>query len=61
MPKRWFWLAASILPAILPGTPCARAATVLARTVSIDIQPDGSVIERQRLRVRLDSDRDLES
>ncbi len=61
MPKRWFWLAASVLPAILPGAPCARAATVLERTVQIDIRPDGSVIERERLRVRLDSDRDLES
>jgi transglutaminase-like putative cysteine protease len=56
MRKRWSWLAASLLLAV-PG----RAATVLERTVTIDIRPDGSVIERERLRVRLDSDRDLEA
>jgi len=37
----------------------ARAATVLDRSVQIEIRPDGSVIERERLRVRLDNDRDF--
>lgn len=37
----------------------AHAATVLDRTVQIEIRPDGSVIERERLRVRLDNDRDF--
>ncbi|HEX3130911.1 MAG TPA: DUF3857 domain-containing protein [Thermoanaerobaculia bacterium] len=56
MRKRWSWFAASLLFA-LP----VQAATVLERTVSIDIRPDGSVIEHERLRVRLDTDRDLDS
>jgi hypothetical protein len=56
MRKRWSWFAVSVLLAIP-----ARGATVLERTVSIDIQGDGSVVERERLRVRLDTDRDLES
>ena len=57
MRKRWSWFAVSVLLA----TPCAQAATVLERKVSIDLRPDGSVVERERLRVRLDADRDLES
>lgn len=56
MRKRWSWFAASLLFAAQ-----AEAATVLERTVSVDIRPDGSVMERERLRVRLDTDRDLES
>ncbi|HEX6863335.1 MAG TPA: hypothetical protein VF414_10995, partial [Thermoanaerobaculia bacterium] len=56
MHKRWSWLAASAL-ALFGGT--AHAATVLDRAVRIEIRPDGSVIERERLRVRLDNDRDF--
>lgn len=37
----------------------AHAATVLDRSVQIEIRPDGSVLERERLRVRLDNDRDF--
>jgi transglutaminase-like putative cysteine protease len=37
----------------------ANAATILDRAVQIEIRPDGSVRERERLRVRLDSDRDF--
>lgn len=37
----------------------AHATTLLDRAVQIEIRPDGSVIERERLRVRLDSDGDL--
>jgi transglutaminase-like putative cysteine protease len=56
MRKRWSWLAVSPL-ILLGGT--AHAATVLDRAVQIEIRPDGSVLERERLRVRLDSDRDF--
>jgi hypothetical protein len=56
MRKRWSWLAASAL-ILLGGS--AHAATVLDRAVQIEIRPDGSVIERERLRVRLDNDRDV--
>jgi hypothetical protein len=52
---RWSWLAASVL--IFGGA--AHAATVLDRTVQVAIRPDGSVIERERLRVRLETDRDF--
>ena len=58
MRKPWCWLAVSAL-IFLGGT--AQAATVLDRSVQIEIRPDGSVLERERLRVRLDSDRDLDS
>ncbi|HWN42912.1 MAG TPA: DUF3857 domain-containing transglutaminase family protein [Thermoanaerobaculia bacterium] len=37
----------------------AQAATVLDRSVQIEIRPDGSVLERERLRVRLDNDGDF--
>lgn len=56
MRKPWSWLAASAL-VLLGGS--ADAATVLDRTVQVEIRPDGSVSERERLRVRLDSDRDF--
>ncbi|HWM91478.1 MAG TPA: DUF3857 domain-containing protein [Thermoanaerobaculia bacterium] len=58
MRKRWSWLAVSVL--VLSGGP-AHAATVLERVVQIEIRPDGSVIERERLRVKLDNDRDFAS
>src|SRR5829696_2310318 len=54
MRKRWSWLALSVF---LSGT--ANAATVLDRTVQIEIRPDGSVLERERLRVRMDNDGDF--
>lgn len=56
MHKRWSWLAVSALTFL--GQP-AHAATVLERSVQIEIRPDGSVLERERLRVRLDSDGDF--
>ena len=43
----------------LACAPRVFAATILDRTVQIDIRPDGSVIERERLRVRLETDRDF--
>ncbi|MFP5286619.1 MAG: DUF3857 domain-containing transglutaminase family protein [Thermoanaerobaculia bacterium] len=39
----------------------ANAATVLDRAVQIEIRPDGSVLERERLRVRLDNEGDFAS
>ena len=51
MRKRWSWLAVSAL-VFFGGT--AEAATVLDRSVQIEIRPDGSVRERERLRVRLE-------
>lgn len=53
MCKRW------LVSALFLFAGAAQAATVLDRAVQIEIRPDGSVIERERLRVRLDSDRDL--
>jgi hypothetical protein len=59
MQKPWSWFAASAL--IWLGGSAAEAATILERTVQIEIRPDGSVRERERLRVRLDNDRDFAS
>jgi hypothetical protein len=56
MRKPWSWLAFIVL-ALISGP--AHAATVLDRAVQIEIRPDGSVLQRERLRVRLDSDRDF--
>ncbi len=56
MRKPWSWLVVSGL-LLLAGT--ANAATVLDRSIQIEIRPDGSVRERERLRVRLDADRDF--
>ncbi|MEA2561801.1 MAG: hypothetical protein QOH06_3305 [Acidobacteriota bacterium] len=54
MRKRWSWLAVSVF---LGGT--ANAATILDRVVQIEIRSDGSVLERERLRVRMDDDGDF--
>jgi len=43
--------------AALPG----RAATILEKSVDIEIQPDGATVERSKLRVRLDNAADLAS
>ncbi|HEX3525627.1 MAG TPA: transglutaminase domain-containing protein [Thermoanaerobaculia bacterium] len=51
-----FLLTAVFLLAAAP----AGAATVLARTVSIEIRPDGSVAEHTLLRVRLETDADFD-
>ncbi|MFL6202061.1 MAG: transglutaminase domain-containing protein [Thermoanaerobaculia bacterium] len=64
MRKRWSWLATSGLIGLiglilLGGGGTAHAATILERAVQVEIRPDGSVIERERLRVRLDSEGDL--
>jgi hypothetical protein len=63
MRRAWSWSAASLLAVsllALSSSP-ARAATVLERTVRIEIRPDGRVSERDTLRVRLDNDHDLAS
>ena len=49
------WSAASLLALGLAASPPAlRGATVLERSVDVEIRPDGSVSERTHLRVRLD-------
>ena len=64
MRRRWLWSAVSLsLFASLfavAASPLA-AATILERSKVIEVQPDGSVAERTHLRVRLDTDKDLES
>ena len=50
---------AAALVSMLPGALPARAATVLERTVSIEIRPDGSVRTAERVRVRLESAEDF--
>lgn len=59
MPKRWS-LSVLVLTVVASGLSpeAARAATVLDRAVRIEIRPDGTVRERNSLRVRMDSDRD---
>ena len=62
MHNPWHWFAVSVsLLATLSGAAPLRAATLLERSVEIEIRPDGSVAERTRLRVRLDTDKDLAS
>ncbi|MCP4574154.1 MAG: hypothetical protein GY838_17470, partial [bacterium] len=58
MPKTWFWCAVSL---VLAGAPAADAATVLEKTVAVNIQPDGVVREHTHLAVRLDSAGDVET
>ncbi len=58
MPKTWFWCAVSLM---LAGAPAAAAATVLEKTVAVNIQPDGVVREHTHLAVRLDTAGDVES
>jgi len=59
MRRAWSWSAASLLALALAAP--AWGATVLERTIRIEIRPDGTVSERESLRVRLDTDRDLAS
>ena len=56
MRRRWFWSTASLLGVSLLGSGVAplAAATVLERAIDVEIRTDGSVSERQHLRVRLD-------
>lgn len=53
------WFAVSLIALPLAGCAPLRAATVLERSVDVEIRPDGSVLERTRLRVRLESPGDL--
>jgi hypothetical protein len=53
------WSAASVL--VLLGTVPLPAATILERSIDIEVRPDGSVSERERLRVRLDDPGDFSS
>ncbi len=58
MRRRWLWCAVSCW--LLAGGAPLSAATLLERSLVFDIRPDGSVLARTRLRVRLDgaNDRD---
>ncbi len=56
MRKAWLWCAASLALA----APNARAATILEKTVTVDVRPDGVSREHTRLQVRLDSPADLD-
>ena len=60
MLRTWFSSAASLL-ALLATVPPVPAATIVEKTISIEIRPDDSVREHTRLRVRLDSLDDLET
>ncbi|HYG63895.1 MAG TPA: DUF3857 domain-containing protein [Thermoanaerobaculia bacterium] len=57
MRKAWSWSAASLALGLALSGPVP-AATILERSVEIDIRPDGSVLERERLAVRLDTPAD---
>src|SRR6185369_12667103 len=63
MPKRWSWLTTSLALAAAAAGPmsegAARAATLLERTVSVEIQPDGGTSEHHRLSVRFDAASDV--
>jgi transglutaminase-like putative cysteine protease len=71
MPREWCWQSgeggrsgppglwtAGFLLAILLATPLP-AATLLERTIDVEVRTDGSVLERHRLRVRLDNAADV--
>jgi len=49
-----------LLLLLTPALP-AGAATILEKSVDIEIQPDGSTVERSTLRVRIDTSSDLEA
>lgn len=63
MRSPWHWFAVSFLIVLtgLAGAAPLAAATILERSLEVEIRPDGSVTERTRLRVRLDNDKDLAS
>jgi transglutaminase-like putative cysteine protease len=66
MPRSCCWSAASLLVFLLAcglagGPAPLAAATILERSIDVEIRPDGSVSERTRLRVRLDEPNDLSS
>jgi hypothetical protein len=57
MCRSWCWSIGSGL-ALLAGAPPLHAATVLEKSIDVEIRPDG-VTERTHLRVRLDNARDF--
>ena len=59
MRNRWLWCVSSFLiGGIVLGAGPLAAATILERFEEIEIRPDGSVSERMRLRVRLETEND---
>ncbi len=64
MRRSWSWSTSRGLAllgalAVTAGLNPLRAATVLERTVDVEIRADGSVVERHHLRVRLDNPNDF--
>lgn len=60
MPRLLPWSAVSLAAALACALP-VRGATILERSVTVEIRPDGTVDEREVLRVRLDAEADFDS
>jgi hypothetical protein len=60
MPRLSPWSAASLVCA-LACAHAAQGATILERSVTVEIRPDGTVDEREILRVRLDAEADFDT
>ncbi|HEY4564488.1 MAG TPA: DUF3857 domain-containing protein, partial [Thermoanaerobaculia bacterium] len=58
MRRSWCWCVGSGLVLLVGAVPPLHAATVLEKSIDVEIRPDG-VTERTRLRVRLDNARDF--
>ncbi|HEY4590403.1 MAG TPA: DUF3857 domain-containing protein, partial [Thermoanaerobaculia bacterium] len=58
MRRSWCWCAGSGLALLAGAVPPLHAATVLEKSIDVEIRPDG-VTERTHLRVRLDNARDF--
>jgi hypothetical protein len=56
---RFIPLCPALIGLVLTGVAPVSAATLLERSLDVEIRPDGSVAETTRLRVRLDTDKDL--
>ena len=61
MRRAWRWSVVRTLTITLLAAAPASAATILERTVEVDVRADGRLEERVRLAVRLDSDDDWRS
>jgi hypothetical protein len=63
MPRRSSWfisLVCLVAATVSTGPPPAAAATLLERSIDVEVRPEGSVLERTHLRVRLDGPNDFE-
>jgi uncharacterized protein DUF3857/transglutaminase superfamily protein len=66
MRSRWSWCAVSLLRAVLAvlamlAAGPAAAVTIVERSVDVELRPDGSTLEREKLVVRLDTAADVSS